>query len=442
MVTHMPPPRLITLLMPLAISATGLVQSHATGLPPAEVAESPPAQAAPLPVPPADPLQQMRDEVQRLTLEKEKLTAEVTLAQATLDKELSDSKLATARLQAELAELKARQDLADYQAKLAMDKELAVQKKHYEKVTLESNIAKAESETQYAQIRTMENSTKLEIARITADIDLHKQEAEARNFALAKPIYLKDPMQGNKLVLSDRRIPLNGPISMDTADEVVARINYFNNRDRKMPMFIVIDDSPGGSVMAGYKILKAMKGSEAPVYVVVKSFAASMAACITTLAERSYAYPNAVILHHQISGLAGGNLTQQQEWVKEMNEWWRRLAEPVAQKMGVSRDEFIKQMYAHASTGDWSEFGDEAQKLKWVDVIVDEIEETGTLTNPDACPEKSSRRAMSSTTGGSAQAGVSAETRDEKGRLYMALPRLNPLDCYWLYNPDGFFRVP
>ena len=54
--------------------------------------------------------------------------------------------------------------------------------------------------------------------------------------------------------------------------------------------------------MAGYKILKAMEGSAAPVYVVVKSFAASMAANIATQSKKSFAYPNAIILHHQISG--------------------------------------------------------------------------------------------------------------------------------------------
>ena len=53
--------------------------------------------------------------------------------------------------------------------------------------------------------------------------------------------------------------------------------------------------------------------SDAPVHVVVKSFAASMAAAITTLAKESYAYPNAVILHHQISSTVFGqlNLTEQ-----------------------------------------------------------------------------------------------------------------------------------
>ncbi|RBP44512.1 ATP-dependent Clp protease protease subunit [Roseimicrobium gellanilyticum] len=438
----MRPNKFIALVMPLAVLTTSIpvTVSHAAGLPPGEVTEPVP-QATPAPVPTPDPLQAMRDEVQRLSLQKEKLTAEVTLAQATLDKELSESKLATARLQAELDELKARKELKDYQDKTKQDQELAALKKQFEKVTLESNIAKAEAETQFAAIRSVENAAKLEIAKLASEIDLDKQQAESRNYALKQPIYLKDPFQGNKLVLSDRRIPLNGPITMASADQIVARINYFNNRDRELPMFIVIDDSPGGSVMAGYKILKAMKGSEAPVYVVVKSFAASMAACLTTLAEKSYAYPNAVILHHQISGLGGGNLTQQQEWVKEMNEWWRRLAEPVAQKMGVTREEFIKQMYAHASTGDWSEFADEAQKLKWVDMVVEEIEETGLLMHPDVgVGAKGELRTMANDSA-PATGRATAEVRDEKGRLYMSLPRLNPMDCYWMYNPDGYYRA-
>ena len=33
------------------------------------------------------------------------------------------------------------------------------------------------------------------------------------------------------------------------------------------------------------------------------------------------------------------------------------------------------------------------------------------------------------------------EQLDEKGRPCMSLPRVNPLDCYWIYNPDGYFRV-
>ncbi|WP_157210992.1 ATP-dependent Clp protease proteolytic subunit [Verrucomicrobium spinosum] len=440
--------RLAALLLLVIAGSSARAEALNAGLPAEDLLELQAQQCEEKTTAPAPSLDALKAEVGRLTVEKEKLSTELALAQAAVEKELSPSKLNTLRLQAQLAELKAKQDLAEYQEKLAEEKALEEDKRTLDRALLKSSIAKAEVETELAEIRRIENATQKEIARINSGIALEKEEEEARNYAMSDPVYLTEPLQGRKLVMSDRRIALNGPISMRTADNVIARINYFNNRDAKLPIFLVIDDSPGGSVMAGYKIVKAMQGSQAPVHVVVKSFAASMAACIATVAKHSYAYSNTVILHHQIHSFAGGNLTQQQEWLKEMEEWWRRLADPVAVKMGISREELIKQMYAHASSGDWSEFGDNAQKLKWVDHIVDEIQETGTIKSPDVAPKAPGSGSVSADDGMEASAhgsGPVAELKaqvDEKGRPYMSLPRLNPRDCYWLYNPDGYFRAP
>jgi ATP-dependent Clp protease protease subunit len=175
-----------------------------------------------------------------------------------------------------------------------------------------------------------------------------------------------------------------------------------------------------------------MESSDAPIHVVVKSFAASMAAGITTLAKESYAYPNAIILHHQISSTLFGqlNLTEQAEVVKESQRWWTRLATPVAQKMGVTTDEFIKQMYSHSSSGDWSEFGEDAQKLKWVNHIVRGIEETSFTKNPDAVPAAQPQ----------VVAGLKEEV-DPNGKPFAYLPRLTPKDVYFLYNPDSYYRM-
>ena len=370
-------------------------------------------------------------------MERDKLAAELALVQTKLEKELSDTKTRVQKIQSELGELKAQQEMEDYKQKLASDKELAPLRKQLERAMLESNLAKALVETESSEIHRIENAVRKETSKLSVSMELEQKQAEERTYAEAEPLYLKEPLQGRRLVLSDRRIPLNGLITNATADAITDRINYYNNRNRELPIFIVIDDSPGGSVMAGYKILKAMQGSEAPVYVVVKSFAASMAACITTLAKHSFAYPNAVILHHQIAAVSAGNLTQQQEWVKEMEEWWKRLADPVAQKMGITRDDFIKQMYAHTSSGDWNEFADRAQKLKWVDNIVDEIQETSTVRLGDSAPAMAPRMPSPGH-----EASMLNESKDEKGRPYMTLPRLNPMDCYWIYNPDGYFRQP
>ncbi|MDA7626117.1 ATP-dependent Clp protease proteolytic subunit [Akkermansiaceae bacterium] len=237
--------------------------------------------------------------------------------------------------------------------------------------------------------------------------------------------------------ISDRRIPFNGAVTGTLADRVTTRINYFNNKDPKKPIFIVIDDSPGGSVMAGYRILKAMEGSEAPIYVVVKSFAASMAATITTLAEKSFVYPNAIILHHQISQsfmFSSMNLTEQKENVEDLKKWWARLADPIAEKMGITSDEFIEMMYKKTVSGDWTEFGDDAVKLKWADHVVNRIHETALLKNPDA---KSS--APTPTRSAAIENGLTPAI-DDNGNHYMILPRRNPKDLYLMHNPDGFYR--
>jgi len=264
-------------------------------------------------------------------------------------------------------------------------------------------------------------------ARLRTDLDLRVKEEDWKSETNKEPEYLKEPFADGRLVISDRRIPLNGPIMRGTADYVTERLHYFNNKSAELPVFIVIDSSPGGSVMQGYRIVKAMQASRAPVYVVVKSYAASMAAVITALAPKSFAYPNAVILHHQMSSFVFGNMTQMREQLEVAKEWYRRLGDPVARKMGTDLEAFTKQMYAHNSDGDWEEFGDAALKLKWVDSLVHEIRETGVVKHPDkAVPPKPSVSLV--------------EESDAKGERFVRLPRLDPFDLYYLYNRDGYYR--
>ena len=274
-----------------------------------------------------------------------------------------------------------RATLKEAERKAQLDEELAAGREQLEKMKLTNDLATAEIadkaremarreqelKLQAADLQAQKADLDLKVARLNSDLDLRTKHDLWKNRVNHDIQYTKDPFKDGVLTISDRRIALNGPIWGDTADYVQERIDYFNNQSHEYPIFIVIDESPGGSVMAGYKILKAMDGSAAPVYVVVKSFAASMAANIVTQAKKSFAYPNAIILHHQISGYACGNLTMKKEDVKEMEEWWKRLAAPVATKMGISLDEFIKRMYQNRSTGNWVEFGDSARKLKWVD---------------------------------------------------------------------------
>jgi ATP-dependent Clp protease protease subunit len=357
-------------------------------------------------------------EAERLTQATNEMRAEVTRLK--LERELMNERVA-------LEETKRQAALRQELAKLEADKA---------RISREGELAKVRAEMLTNELKVAQTEAALEVARLQGDIALFETEAKRDTYADSKPTYLKNPLrEDGTLVISDRRIPLNGLITQETADFITNRIDYWNNKDREMPIFIVIDSSPGGSVMAGYRILKSMESSDAPVHVVVKSFAASMAAAITTLARESYAYPNAVILHHQISSRVYGqlNLTQQREFHEESQRWWKRFGTPIADKMGITTDELIKRMYERSSSGDWTEFAEEAQKLKWVNHIVEGIDETSFTRDPDAATSKPQPSVQPATALG--------EQVDAEGKPFVWLPRIEPKDVYFLFNPDSYYRM-
>jgi ATP-dependent Clp protease protease subunit len=365
--------------------------------------------------------------------ETEKLTVDNNLAEARLKADTNALRAEVTKLKMEKELLAERLALSAVKRQAEQEDEVAKMEAERFKLMRDAELAKVRAEYLTNQLKVVQSETGIEVSKLQNQIASIEMDAKRRSYADAKPVYLDNPLKADgTLVISDRRIALNGPIGMGTAEQISERIDFYNNADKKLPIFLVIDQSPGGSVMAGYQILKAMESSDAPVHVVVKSFAASMAAGIATLAKESYAYPNAVILHHQISSTMFGqiNLTQQAEIVKESQRWWTRLATPVATKMGITTDEFIKRMYAHSTSGDWSEFGEEAQQLKWVNHVIQGVEETSLTKNPDA------RSAPA--------VPVVAETKEEldaDGKPFSYLPRLSPKDVYFLYNPDGYYRM-
>ena len=384
----------------------------------------------------AEALESPKQEKNAILKQLDKLKQEKELRDAKLEAQLADMNAQIAKIKAERELMQEKQQFEDFK----QDTSEKIKQKEAEslKTQLERDAAVAKSKAALASSELALEMTKLSRAKEVneAEMDALQIASQRENFADSKPVYLDKPLKDDgTLVISDRRISLNGAIAGHTADYITERIHFYNNKDKTKPIFIVIDSSPGGSVMAGYRILKAMEGSDAPIHVVVKSFAASMAATIATLAEESYAYPNAVFLHHQISStymFTTMNLTQQKEGFETSKEWWDRLAAPIAKKMGITSDQLIKKMYENNSDGDWVEFANKAQKLKWVNHIVDRIQETATVINPDSIKKSS---------GDKDDYKKLKESLDSEGRPCMYLPRINPHDVYFLYNPDGYYRL-
>lgn len=206
-----------------------------------------------------------------------------------------------------------------------------------------------------------------------AEIELARKELELKNIERArmqvveenKIEYLDEPLLKNgTLVLSDRQIQLDSVISSQTAEKIEHDIDFFNNKNDKQPIFLIIDRCSGGVVDAGCRILDKMNNSKAPVFVVVKSYAASMAAIIATLAPRSFCFKNTLFLHHQPHRTyfwREMNVKEHEEAFKNIKEVWGRIEGPVAKKMGITLDAFMKKMYEKNSRGDWMEYGDNAK---------------------------------------------------------------------------------
>tara|TARA_R100001163_G_scaffold65784_1_gene64843 strand:- start:74 stop:1207 length:1134 start_codon:yes stop_codon:yes gene_type:complete len=268
-----------------------------------------------------------------------------------------------------------------------------------------------------------------EIELIDSKLELQEKREKYKNIVEKSPDYLNNPIQIDpitgelELILSDRIIELSGPITYSTCIEISDFIYYYNNADKNLPIFLIIDYSPGGSVMSGYRILQAIQTSSAPVYVIVKSFAASMAAMIASMTEHSYIYPNAVILHHQILSKSCGNLRQQQEQVTDMEEWFRRFAGPFVKKLGLTLKQFVKMMYEANSDGDWSEFGDRAVELGWVKGVIHKTRHTGNINKPGKKEIENNKR------------------NDKKRNVEGNDMRLRPRDHWWLYDPDNYYNI-
>jgi ATP-dependent Clp protease protease subunit len=428
MTTALPKPVMLSLAM-----AT-LLQANVTADPPASTVATPPP-VAELPCSPEESKDSMaiKDPIlEAKRKEQEMIATENRLEAERLTQSTNSVRAEISRLKLERELLTERLALESAKRQTAFQSEIAQIESEKLKLAQECELTRVRAEKLSNDLKAMQTQAALELNRLQNDIARIETSEKRAKFADSKPVFLKNPLKENGIVvISDRRIPLNGLITANTADFVTDRIQYWNNKDRELPIFIVIDASPGGSVMAGYRILKAMESSDAPVHVVVKSFAASMAAAITTLAEESYAYPNAVILHHQISSMVMGqlNLTEQREFHEESQRWWVRLGTPIANKMGVTTDELVKRMYARASSGDWSEFGEQAKELKWVNHIVNGIDETSVNKDPDSV--ETSRASQTALT----------EEVDTSGKPFAWLPRLMPKDVYFLYNPDFYFRM-
>jgi len=374
--------------------------------------------------------------------EQRKLELENALIRTRLERELAELRAEIERTRVQREAAAAKWELEQEKANKEFEQQIFILNKQREKIMAEVALSQAKLSqtmdrfnTTYTELQNHMMLLRASIDQVRTEIDQKKIKKERAAYADGECNYLDEPLLSDgTLVLSDRTVTLNGVVTAWKAGYIADRIKYFNNKDKKKPIFIVIDNSPGGSGMAGFNILQAMQNSQAPVYVVVKSFAASMAALIATLAKKSYAYPNALILHHQPWTFTVGNLRELKEEIEHMQELWKRLGGQVAKKMGITLDKFDKQLYEKASRGDWMEFADDAKKIKWFDHIITNIDDSAIREMPDRA-NYTWQKYMED------YYDMKVDPNNVDATSVIYLPPLGPKDFYYLYNPSNAYQL-
>lgn len=369
----------------------------------------------------------------------------------------AETELIEARFKHKLAKYKEEiEELRLMTEKMKIDRQLeaerlteakAVQNRERDRLKLETEIAKLQREHEAEKLQAELAKLQAEKKRIETELEVEGVKEKLEDRILGEERYPDEPFKDGVLTVSLRRIELNGPIMQGAADYVCQRLDYFNNQSDK-PIFLVIDNCPGGSAIEGMQIVQAIKESNAPVHVVVKRFAASMAAIITTLAEHSYCYPDAIILHHQASTVMQGNGRVLEDQRKMFDEITKRLIGEVARKIDLDQEEFIEQMYENRASGDWDLFGDQAAEKGWVGEVVTLVREDGVRSRPKGVRSSGFNQIIMGN--GQQPLEVSGyleryeaplvEQVDERGRAYVRLPSGGPFDAWLLYNPNGYYR--
>src|ERR1700685_4289437 len=106
----------------------------------------------------------------------------------------------------------------------------------------------------------------------------------------------------NLALIESRRIFLCDAIDNDTAEETIKILWYLELQEPGKPILLIIN-SPGGSVDAGFAIWDQIKMITSPVTTLVTGLAASMGSVLSLCAapNRRYATPHSRIMIHQPS---------------------------------------------------------------------------------------------------------------------------------------------
>lgn len=148
-------------------------------------------------------------------------------------------------------------------------------------------------------------------------------------------------------ILQSRRIFFCEDFNMDSVKEAIRKVWYLEAIDPKKEIILVIN-SPGGSVDAGFALWDQLKMVECPIITLVTGMAASMGSVLSLAADsgKRFATKNARFMVHQpsISGVIQGQATDLQIQADEIIKTRDRLIKLYVEKTGKSEKQIAKSL--------------------------------------------------------------------------------------------------
>lgn len=143
--------------------------------------------------------------------------------------------------------------------------------------------------------------------------------------------------QIDELLLQSRRLFLSEAIDNKSAQALIRKLWYLDLKDPTLPILLVIN-SPGGSVDAGFAIWDQIKMLRAPITTLVTGLAASMGSVLSLVAPkgRRFATPNARFMIHQplIGGFIEGQATDLEIQAQEILKTRKTLVQLYSEATG------------------------------------------------------------------------------------------------------------
>lgn len=150
---------------------------------------------------------------------------------------------------------------------------------------------------------------------------------------------LKDRIDAK--ILAERRLFLCDVVTQESSQDIIRKLWYLELSEPGKPILLVIN-SPGGSVDAGFAIWDQVKMIKSPVTTLITGLAASMGSVLSLCAApgKSFATPQSRIMIHQplLSGVIQGQATDLDIQAKEIIKTRNLLVDIYVKKTGKSAE--------------------------------------------------------------------------------------------------------